>query len=48
MILLKFRFAKMSLVQKIVSLILYAGHAGKQVGILLKKNSTMQCIDITV
>ena len=32
-ILLKFRFSKMSLVQKIVSLILYAGHAGKQVGI---------------
>lgn len=30
-ILLKNRFSKMSLVQRIVSLILYAGHSGKQV-----------------
>ena len=30
-ILLKHRFQKMSLVQKILSLILYAGHSGKQV-----------------
>lgn len=33
-ILLKHCFAKMSLVQRIVSLILYAGHSGKQVGML--------------
>ena len=37
MILLKFRFAKMSLVQKMVLLILYAGHAGKLVGITQEK-----------
>ena len=30
-ILLKFRFDKMSVVQKLVSCILYAGHSGKQV-----------------
>lgn len=36
-ILLKHRFAKMSLVQKIMTLILYAGHSGKQV-----------CLDIKV
>lgn len=30
-LLLKFRFVKMSLVQKVVSLILYADHSGKQV-----------------
>lgn len=30
-ILLKHRFFKMSLVQRIISLILYAGHSGKQV-----------------
>jgi len=30
-ILLKFRFNKMCLVQKIIGLILYAGHSGKQV-----------------
>ena len=30
-LLLKFRFRRMSLVQKILSLILYAGHSGKQV-----------------
>ena len=29
-LLLKHRFAKMSLVQKVVSLLLYAGHSGKQ------------------
>lgn len=32
-ILLKYRFEKMSLVQKIMTLILYAGHSGKQVSI---------------
>lgn len=30
-ILFKFRYAKMNLFQKILSLILYAGHCGKQV-----------------
>ena len=30
-ILLKFRLSKMSTVQKLISLILYAGHSGKQV-----------------
>ena len=30
-LIMKYRFAKMSLVQKIVSLLLYAGHSGKQV-----------------
>ncbi len=30
-ILLKFRFSKMSTIQKLISLILYAGHSGKQV-----------------
>ena len=30
-IILKYRFSKMSLVQKIMTLILYAGHCGKQV-----------------
>lgn len=33
-ILLKYRFFKMSLVQRIISLILYAGHSGKQVNLL--------------
>lgn len=32
-ILLKYRFSKMSLIQRILSLILYAGHSGKQVSI---------------
>ena len=32
-ILLKHRFSKMSLVQRIISLILYAGHSGKQVSV---------------
>lgn len=30
-LLLKYRFGKMSLVQRVVSLLLYAGHSGKQV-----------------
>ena len=30
-LLMKYRFAKMSLVQKVVSLLLYAGHSRKQV-----------------
>ena len=30
-ILLKFRFSKMIIVQKLISIILYAGHSGKQV-----------------
>ena len=34
-LLLKHRYTKMCLVQKIVSLILYAGHAGKQVELFL-------------
>lgn len=38
-ILLKFRFSKMSMVQKIMSLILYAGNSGKQVNI----GSTLIC-----
>ena len=35
-ILLKHRFKKMSLVQRILSLILYAGHSGKQVITIIK------------
>ena len=35
-VLLKHRFAKMSLVQKLISLILYAGHSGKKVCLLNK------------
>ena len=34
-LLLKLRFHKMCLVQKIISLLLYAGHAGKQVPLIL-------------
>lgn len=32
-LLLKFRYSRMSLVQKLISTILYAGHTGKQVSI---------------
>jgi len=32
-LMLKHRFTEMSLVQKIISLVLYAGHSDKQVGI---------------
>ena len=34
-VLLKYRFAKMSLVQKILSLLLYAGHSGKKVPVCI-------------
>lgn len=34
-VLLKFRFSKMSIVQRIISLILYAGSSGKQVVLLI-------------
>lgn len=34
-ILLRFRYARMSLVQKILSLVLYAGHSAKQVQLLI-------------
>ena len=37
-ILLKHRYSKMSLVQKIVSVILYAGHTSKQVSMTLILN----------
>ena len=33
-ILLKYRYGKMSLIQRIVSVILYAGHSGKQVNLV--------------
>ena len=37
-LLLKYRFAKMCLIRKVISLILYAGHAGKKVCDLLYLN----------
>lgn len=36
-VLLKYRYRRMNLVQKIISLILYAGHCGKQVLYRMKK-----------
>ena len=42
-ILLKHRYSKMSLVQKVISIILYAGHTSKQVRLLVKLNMEDHC-----